>query len=273
MRISLSTYNILFNHDPRLMESLRKLKKDGSRYTHSIVALQEVRNKTAQDKLPETIHKAFPKFSAATLLHPKPTINDFGLMTLSSMKLIDSTPILLPVLPKHLFSLQAMFFRMIPQQGALVTRYKVGNKILRVTNLHLDVLGGTKHKRKQMKHICKHLAQTKADYDIVCGDFNTIGPIKIMRKRIRKQRDIIRETLGASFKEVFVPSWTSDIRETMNPQIPANRLITRGLNKIGISFRQKLDWIFVRGFRTATAIVRHDLVGSDHYPIIATLTV
>jgi len=255
------------------MDSLRHLKEEGSKFTHSIVALQEVRNKTVRDRLPQTIHRQFPSFSTATLLHPKHSVNDFGLMTLSSLKLIDSTPILLPVLPKHLFNLQAMFFKMIPQQGALVTRYKIGKKILRVTNLHLDVMGGIKHKKKQMLSICTHLANTKADCDIVCGDFNTIGPIKIMRKRVRRQRNLIRDILGSEFKEVFIPSWTSDIKGTINPQIPANKLIHKSLNRVGISFRQKLDWIFVRGFTGASAIVRHDLPGSDHYPIFATLTI
>lgn len=271
MKIALATYNILFNHDTRVIDSLREIKKTGQTHAHTIVALQEVRNKTMQDNLPQKIHSLFPKYSAASLLHPKPTVNDFGLMTLSNLKQVASLPVLLPTLPKHLFNIQTIFLKTMPQQGALITTYKFGGKMLRVTNLHLDVLGGIRHKRKQMKYITRHLAAQKADYDIICGDFNTIGPIKIMKRRVKRQKNVVREVLGNEFKEVFIPSWTSDVRETMSPMIPANRLLYKSMRLIRMSFRQKLDWIFVRGFKGATAIVRHDLKGSDHYPVFATL--
>lgn len=271
MKITLATYNILFGHDERVMTSLRQIKQSARGHARAIVALQEVRSTKKNVNLPVSIQRVFRGFSAAALLFPRPTLNDFGLMTLANLTLIDQAPVLLPELPKHLFRLKSTFLRSTPQQGALITRYRVGNKVLRVTNLHLDEIGGVRHKRRQINHIMRQLKKTHADFDVICGDFNTIGPIRIMRRRVKKQKNVVREVLGPEFKEVFIPSWTSDVQETMSPMIPANRLLHKSMKLVGISFRQKLDWIFVRGLKGANAIVRHDLKGSDHYPIVATL--
>lgn len=271
MKLFLVTYNILFGYDLRVFHSLRKIYTLSRKYTHAIVALQEVRNKTFADKLPDKITKIFPKFSSSQLVSPKPSLNDLGLITLASLEKIDEIPVLLPQLPKRLLNPQSYFLKTMPQHGALISRYAMGRKILRVTNVHLDVMGGTRHKRKQMRIILDYLALQRANYDVICGDFNTIGPIKIMRRRMLKQKNAIHQLLGKSYEEVSVPTWTSDVTQTMSPLIPARRFINKAFKLAHISFRQKLDWIFVRGFKKTTADARHDLAGSDHYPIFAVL--
>ena len=194
-------------------------------------------------------------------------------MTLGRMPIIDTTPVLLPKLLKHPLNLQSYFLKNMPNHAALITRYAVGRKILRVTNLHLDVMGGITHKRKQMKLVSEYLQITRADYDIVCGDFNTIGPYRIQKKSVQRQKNVIQRQLGKEFREVPTPTWTCDVADTTSPLLPAGKFIYRIFKKTGIHFRQKLDWVFVRGFKSAKASVRHDLKGSDHYPVIATLSI
>ena len=271
MRILLVTYNVLFGYDKRVFDSLKAIRDQSNKYTHAIIALQEVRNKTIKDKLPETIQKLFPGFYTAQLVSPKPSLNDLGLMTLSRMPVMDTTPVLLPKLAKRLLNLQSLFLKSIPQYAALVTRFAVGRKILRVTNLHLNVLGGIPHKKKQMARILEYFQIASADYDIVCGDFNTIGPLRIQGKSVQRQKNVILKQLGRDFNEVPIPSWTCDISDTTSPLLPASKFIYKTFKKTRIQFRQKLDWVFVRGFKSAKASVRHDLAGSDHYPIFAIL--
>lgn len=260
MRVFLTTYNMLFGYDPRVFDTLTMIKDESEKHDYACVTLQEVRNKTTKDDLAHIIQKLFPGFHAAKLISPKPSLHDMGLMTLSRMPIIDATPILLPKVLKRM-----------PQHAALMTRYAVGKKILRVTNVHFNVFGGIPHKRKQIMRILEYFQLAKADYDIICGDFNTIGPYKLLNKHILKQKNAIQKQLGKTFKEVTIPSWTGDVGDVMSPTTPASRLIYKTFKKTGIQFRQKLDWVFVRGFNTMHADVRHDLKGSDHYPVMASL--
>lgn len=271
MKLALVSYNIMFGHDTRVFESLRRIRQESKDATHVIVALQEVRDKDSKQTLAGKIQKLFPGFSASLFTHDQPSLYDLGLMTISSAKLLDSEKLLLPKNPKKRLTPLRLYRKMMPSHGALITRYKIGKRVIRITNLHLNVTGGLKLKRKQMQSICAALDAKKADYDIVAGDFNTIGPIKIMKRRVQKQKQLVSNYLGSTFTEVPVPTWTSDVADVICPIIPANKLIHRAFKLAHISFRQKLDWIFVRGLTPGTSNVRHDLKGSDHYPVFATL--
>lgn len=259
MKILVVTYNILFAHDPRVFESLKIIRKKSRNYTHAFVALQEVRRKTTGDKLPEKIMNIFKGYSASNYIHATPSLHHLGLVTLSS-----STPIheYRMVLPKR----KGKF-------GTLSVSFHLGKKILRITNLHLDFLGGLKRKKIQTGSVAAYLRAHPVDYDVVCGDFNTIGPVRFMSKRIERQKKLILSQLGPEYKEVHVPSWTSDVTTVISPLTPASKLVHAVFKKTGIQFRQKLDWVFVKGVRKGAASVRHDLTGSDHYPVFAELEI
>lgn len=60
------------------------------------------------------------------------------------------------------------------QRGALVTTFGLGDKTIRVTNLHLDWQGGFSQRARQLSYIASYLKKMPiVDGEIVCGDFNT----------------------------------------------------------------------------------------------------
>jgi endonuclease/exonuclease/phosphatase family metal-dependent hydrolase len=271
MQIAVVTYNLLFGHDPRVFDSLRKLRTLKKTHPHTIIALQEVRKKHIADRLAQKIQSLFPGFSRALFASPHPSVHDLGLMTLSTLKMIDATPILLPKLHRKKISLLALIWDIVPQHGALITRYALGKKVLRITNIHLEVMGGIRHKKKQIQTIVNAWEKQHADYDIICGDFNTIGPLRFMTHRVEKQKQRLHELFGSAFAEVPIKTWTSDVSGVFSPTMPGYKLIHRIFRLLRITFRQKLDWIFVKNGTHITANVRHDLTGSDHFPVQATI--
>jgi endonuclease/exonuclease/phosphatase family metal-dependent hydrolase len=174
---------------------------------------------------------------------------DLGLCIMwkkSDFDLLKTEKILLPKIPKLRKSLKVMekvfFERSLPvQRGAIVAEFKIGHRFLRVVNVHLDWIGGTEHKAGQIQYLLKNLgAKSRTEYEIVCGDFNTVGPLGLLKKRRQK---IIGALAGKFFD------------------------VTSGLRLTSRTF-QKLDYIFSRGFKEAKA-ERLLLLGSDHMPLLA----
>jgi endonuclease/exonuclease/phosphatase family metal-dependent hydrolase len=235
----------------------------------AFVALQEVRNATVLSSLQDTITRIFPRFFSATHIAAQPSLHDLGLMTVSSVPIRKEVKVLLPRLHKHPLNPQLYVMRTIPNHGALITLYKIGNKILRITNVHFHVMGGIRHKRKQIRAILSIHAQQKADYDIICGDFNTIGIYPGMRRRITKQIDAVQMELGNGYHRINTDTWTSDVATVMSPLTPMHRITGKFARIANIHFRQQLDWIFYRNLNVKNSSVEHGLIGSDHYPLLA----
>ena len=127
------------------------------------------------------------------------------------------------------------------QRGAIIADFHTGHHLMRIVNVHLDWIGGTTHKAIQIKRLVEHLeTKPRVHYEVVCGDFNTVGPLGLMKKR----RDKILGAIESNFIDV-----SSKLRLTSYSL-------------------QKLDHIFCRGFKTTKA-KRLLLMGSDHLPIWA----
>lgn len=260
---------MLFAHDSRSIESLKSIYSRYKKVPLAFIALQEVRNATFRATLQNTITYVFPRFFSATHISVQPSLHDLGLMTVSSIPIMKETKVMLPQLNKHLLNPQSYVMRAIPNHGALITLYKIGNKILRITNVHFHVMGGIRHKRKQIRAILSIYTQQKADYDIICGDFNTIGIFPRMKKSITKQIDAIQMELGNEFHTINNETWTSDVSLVLSPLTPMHYMLKKITALANIHFRQQLDWIFFRNLTLKHFCVEHSLIGSDHYPLLA----
>lgn len=129
----------------------------------------------------------------------------------------------------------------VVQRGALVGTFRWKGKILRVTTLHLDWAGGFKQRKTQIEFIRDYLnSHPGVDYEIICGDFNTLG---IFNKK--KQAKIISNILGSEFHNVC---------DTVNITCPPFQL----------------DHMFVKNLRVNNFKVCK-LPGSDHFPILSEL--
>jgi endonuclease/exonuclease/phosphatase family metal-dependent hydrolase len=127
------------------------------------------------------------------------------------------------------------------QRGALIGTFNWNGQQVRITNLHLDWQGGVRQRAAQISHIKDFLTgNPKADYEIICGDFNTIG---IFNKK--KQPKMFIGILGDGFYDAC-----SKPEPTCPPFI--------------------LDHIFVKNFQVQE-FQTHKLAGSDHYPVFARL--
>ena len=85
------------------------------------------------------------------------------------------------------------FFSKIRNRGGLYVDVTVGGKSIRVMNLHL-ILAKPAWRLKEFE-----LAMAERDLSrptIVCGDFNTIGPLRIQGKSVQRQKNVIPQNRG-----------------------------------------------------------------------------
>jgi len=128
------------------------------------------------------------------------------------------------------------------QRGALAGTFMMDGKVLRITNIHLDWHGGKKHRLKQLKQLVDHLKKMPpVNSEVVCGDFNTVSFVGT-DSHLKE----IHMTLGEDFFNSI-------------PEI-------RSTARLG----QHLDHIFARNLKLQEAKIQ-EVVGSDHYPVIASL--
>jgi len=176
---------------------------------------------------------------------------DLGLCVMwkkAELDLIKTDKFLLPKIARLRKSMKVMkkvfLDRPLPvQRGAIIADFKMGHCAMRIVNVHLDWLGGKAHKAIQIKQLVEHLkTKPEVPYEVICGDFNTVGPLGFLNKRHHK----VLGSFGGKFTDI-----SSRLRLT------------------SYSF-QKLDHIFCRGFKT-TKVRRFFLLGSDHLPIWAKL--
>jgi len=268
MNLQVITYNVLFAHDSRVLKSLKNIYKEFRKTPYTFVALQEIRNGTTKSRLQKKVQLIFPEFDSAQNISSTPSLHNLGLMTLSNVKIIDSTPVFLPHINNTFLKPQSLSKKVLPLHGALITRYKISKKILRITNVHFHIMGGLQHKRRQIKHILECHKKQHADLDIICGDFNTIGILPYMNRFLERQLQCIQHELGPTFKQTDPKVWTSDVTSVLSPLTPASHVLHPIIALSHLQFRQKLDWIFY----SSNLELNHTHVdfgykGSDHYPL------
>lgn len=244
--IKIATYNIRNSIRPKtIIRNLARMENVGV----NIFCLQEVRKikrgKFIGDKLKEKFGK---KWKMKYFV--KPDSRDAGLCVVwkpDVFCLVSLERLYLPKIKKlnpGIKALEKMFFnRPLPtQRGAIIADFivKSNGKLLRIANVHLDWLGG-RHKVNQLGRLMTRLnSKPAADAEIICGDFNTVGPLGLFKKR----REEICEVLGKEFKDA-----SSLVRHTSRT-------------------RQKLDYIFAKKLKFINA-KRLKWRGSDHWPLMA----
>ena len=130
----------------------------------------------------------------------------------------------------------------IPQRGALIGTFNWNSLRLRITNLHLDWQSGMRHRMKQITYLRDYLTtDSGSDFEVICGDFNSIG---ILKKA--KQPRIFGRILGNEFENA-----SNTLTITCPPF--------------------SLDHMFVKNLKVKYFQVRK-LPGSDHFPIFACLS-
>lgn len=184
---------------------------------------------------------------------------DFGLCTLwdaTRLEAVDFELLLLPTVPK-LYSYEKLFLKLHAKIGknkhqkiapsqrtALLGEFKTAGQTLRITNLHLDWQRGFKHRGSQLNFLKSHLqTKTPVDCEILCGDFNTIGFYRFANGKLKRFKNLVGEE--------FVSN---------SPKRPTTNHF------------QLLDHIFVKNLPIPnTKILKYK--GSDHFPILAEITI
>ncbi len=169
-----------------------------------------------------------------------------------------------------------------------------GEKTVKFGNIHLDVYGGTEHRREQLASFLDEFSSIQARHngvegnqagktaEIICGDFNTMslfyGPFNALFAR-RNTCKIMREAERRGFVNCTNHVlWTQDIFASRDEQQSLNRVSTT-CKAFGLSWHQKLDHILVRGVKriiecgVITASGHRHLPGSDHIPIYAKIEI
>lgn len=133
---------------------------------------------------------------------------------------------------------------------------------IKVSNFHLDFVGGTRARKRQIKFALKVLSDLKgSDLELILGDFNTIGVLRrsfpelnlFLKKRFREVSKNITWTASPSNPD---PAW----RETYR--------LMRFLKPLGRLLRQKMDYIFAKGEFVEPECMALTLSSSDHRAVV-----
>lgn len=241
--MKLVTYNIYHGfHKEAVIENLIKFAEEGV----ELFCLQEVAKRSIAAEILEVLGDGW---RAETFIRQ----NSFSLglcivWKIKLMELVKAEHVLLPKLPRfnwyeRFIERHIMKFVLRPvQRGAIVATFRTAQGLLRVTDLHLDWHGHFRQRARQLWRLVEHLRSPVA-YEVVCGDFNTVGFAVFSGYQERGIRDI----LGEEFIDAF-----------------PHRNRTTNVD-------EHLDYMFVKGMRVdAAEIVR--IKGSDHFPINAIVT-
>lgn len=253
--LNIVTYNIQNSSKAEeIKQNILALAAKGA----GLFCLQEVRKYEHKEFIVDALLKLLgPSWKAEYLISPQSF--DLGLCTLwdsSKLQALSFEKLLLPRLPK--LKLHEKIFvkvrtkmekiqnpKVLPtQRAALIGKFKFLGQPLLITNLHLDWQGGFRQRKRQLKALNDYLkSRVRAEFEVFCGDFNTLGFYRFSGRRQKK----VRELLGEEFINVF-----------------HNRRTT--------SFPQMLDHIFVKNLTVAKSEILK-FHGSDHFPLLAEIKI
>lgn len=220
----------------------------------SVFCLQEVRPHESEDQFigDLILNTLGPRWKGEFFLGINPKSFDYGLALIWNLEVLQPTKfekIFFPMLNKMRLYEQALEFVKVKdirltQRGALIGAFSYAGSQLRINNVHLDWQGGSEHRFSQFEYLIKYLdaEMPPVEYEIICGDFNTLG-IRDNSKELNR----IQALLG----EKFISSFPKFTRTTTH--------------------FQHLDHIFARNLKISQGKVFR-LPGSDHYPIMTTLS-
>ncbi len=149
-----------------------------------------------------------------------------------------------------------------PQRGALIASFSYFGKVFQVANVHLDLLGGMKHRTLQLTHLISSFHQAKRQ--IICGDLNTIG----FKRNNGIRSGILQKIFGSEFYEAFPTiQFTQKIGLQNDPTYPLISIIDQFFILTGVQFSQKLDQVWLKEIKLNKAEMKQ-FSGSDHFPLM-----
>lgn len=268
----LVTYNIEFSkREELIIQNLIKMKNSGV----NIFCLQEVCYYTNKeffiDKVLKTLGNNWQAeyFIGAEsnyqLNHGVAIIWDEKIFKLHAVEKIE--------LPKiKSFSLHEIFIEMLGgflgkpmQRKAITVTFLQDKNKIRISTLHLDLMGGPNHRSKQIKSFLEYLNNKPlVSGEIICGDFNIFDALNSGKEYLSMLSIFRKYTYSEASSNV---SWTLDILNT-----DFSKYIIYVLKKLNIQILKKLDYIWIKDLKVIRA-ERLEISGSDHFPLIATISI
>ncbi len=267
--LTVVTYNIQFGiNAEKIVSNIEILAKDGA----NIICLQETINIARHELIITTILKRLGKNWKASynvgLEDGRLSIGTCIIWNTTVLTLKYEKKILLPKL--NTFSAHEKFYYWIigvpgiPVQRRVTTCYfTINQKLLRVSSIHIDNVGGQLHRMQQLSYLLTQLKQnTTPDYEIICGDFNTFDLLKTGYEKKLLQKKFGKEFHDASKKV----GWTSDIYNIdFKTSISVFPWIIKTFH---LHIRRRLDYLWVKNMKVIKC-EKIMIPGSDHFPVVA----
>lgn len=268
MNLTVITYNVQhFQHPETVSETIKKLMLEAD-----IICLQECNHFGGVSKAQELIKYMIPGNWDVRFHYEPHHGRTHGFATLwnkQRLKFHTEEHLLLPEYIPISTSIHKMLGGILARRGVLLVTFETSFGLLRVSNIHLDLEGGLSHRMKQVASLGAHLKVSPADFEIVCGDFNTLG----LKRTFEKRKEKIETSLGEQLIHVF-DEFTPTHRSVASPEEGLPKLVFRLLHlikHIGWEFHQHLDYILVTRNTTVLSSFCYDLPGSDHIPLGVTI--
>jgi endonuclease/exonuclease/phosphatase family metal-dependent hydrolase len=269
--ITVATYNIQFAiNTEKILDNLEQMTKDGVTF----FCLQEIINIPQEifiiEKILKRLGSKWKSSYHAGEEFSKVSIGTAIIWNSEIFKLKQEEKILLPKINKFDIH-EKLFYKIINveptilQRKALSCYFMINHTEIRVTCIHLDNIGGPRHRIKQISYLISKLKEMKTPkYEIICGDLNTFDLLKT-----RYEKKLLQRKFGNKFVDASrYVDWTSDIH--MTDFSKSNKLIPWFIKTFKIHIRRRLDYVWVKNMNILTC-QKLELSGSDHFPIIAKL--
>lgn len=274
-QLIIATYNIQFaTNEEKILNNLEQLAKDGV----EVICLQEIITNLQEEFIVNKIlNRLGPAWQAIYHVgeaqkEAKLSIGTCILWKKNKLALKHEEKILLPKLTKFALH-ESLYYKIIGARGVTLQRRAITgyfifqNKTLRISSIHVDNVGGPKHRIRQVAHFILELHKKPAPaYEIICGDFNSFDLLKT-----GTEKRLLQKTLGNDFVDASKNvDWTGDIYNIdFSTSIPIFPWFIKTFN---VHIKRRLDYIWVKKLKVIECRKRI-YSGSDHLPIISKLKI
>lgn len=267
--LSVATYNIEYSRRPQLLiKTIVQMIQNGV----NVFCFQEILRLPENEFIVDVLLKELGKnWKLEYFVGDEGNYLDVGVGILwneSILKLQKIEKINLPKMKKYplldRLVLRSVGFIDTPLQNrAIVGTFSLNDHSLRITSLRLDTVGGTKNRIKQAKYMLDFIKdKPKVEYEIICGDFNTIDPLKA-GKEVQTMRGLFDiYSFTDATKDIV---WSADIYNSDFGKKPG--LVKKVIKHLNVHVRRKLDYIWSKNLQIISS-QKIDSTASDHYPIV-----
>jgi endonuclease/exonuclease/phosphatase family metal-dependent hydrolase len=266
-----ATYNIEYSRRPQqITKTILRMARRGV----SVICLQEMLRIPQQAFIGDVLLDVLGEsWELVYFIGKKGNYLDEGVGILWNTKdvsLQSTNRVSLPELknPKRYerFFLRALGYQedLLPRRTIIAT-FLFHTYSVRVTSLHLDLVGGIAHRKYQTKYLLDYVQKKQpVDSEIICGDFNTIDFLST-----GKEEHSLTQ-LFSSYSLCDVTSairWSADMSQTAFGE--KQTILTRIIKWFPIHARRKLDYIWSDCTHVKKVDSKKiDSDASDHNPII-----